>query len=302
MKSLVSIIIPTFNRAHLIKDTLNNILTQNYANWECFIIDDCSTDNSVEVINDFIKVDSRFNLIIRPENKIKGASSCRNIGLKNATGDFIQFLDSDDIISSNKISEQINLIENCKGNVIATCKWGRFKYNSKDSSVFENLAVYNFFDNPLLFLDALAVSKGYFPINAYLIKTDLIKNGGLWNEYLSINDDCEFMMRVIANTDKIYFAPQAIAYYRWTDLNNNLSNFNNKEKVNNVINSYKLIDAYLKIRFNKESIFYIEHLKKPLFLNIENSFPELKKLHTDFFKAQIKERSFLNWILNKIKF
>lgn len=298
----VSIIIPTFNRAHLIEETLNSVLIQTYKNWECIIVDDCSTDNTIEVINAYIKDDNRFKLIIRTEKSRKGASTCRNIGLDSSSGDFIQFLDSDDLLSSNKIAEQINLLKNCSGNVIATCKWGRFNNNLQDSNIFENLETYQFFDNPLSFLDALTVSRGYFPINAYLIKKDLIKKVGLWNEFLTINDDGEFMTRVIANTDEFYFSHEAIAYYRWTNLNNNLSNFNDKQNVNKVINSYKLIESFLKIRFDKESILYIEFIKRSLLINVQNTFPELIKIHASFFKEQIKERKIITRILRKIKF
>lgn len=300
MSCKVSIIIPTFNRAHLIKETLDCVLEQLYPNWECIIVDDGSLDNSMSIVNSYIKKDNRFKLFIRPNNRIKGASTCRNIGIENSNGEFIQFLDSDDLLSPNKISEQIKLLKNCPENVISTCKWGRFNINLKDSNIFENLGTYISFDNPLLFLDALAVSKGYFPPNAYLIKTDLIKKVGLWNEYLTINDDGEFMMRVIANTEKIYFASKAIAFYRHTDTAN-LSNYNNKQNVNDAINSWKLVDSYLKIRFKKDSISYVEIMKNVLYNNVKNSFPELTFKHKYFFKKQLEEFKLWRRIKAKIK-
>lgn len=300
MSSKISIIIPTFNRANLIQQTLDSVLNQFYTNWECIIVDDGSIDNSLSVIDTYVRKDNRFKFISRPNNRLKGASTCRNIGLENASGDFIQFLDSDDLISANKISEQIRLLKDRTENVIAICKWGRFKNYIDDSEVNESLRSYRSFDNMLFFLDELGYSKGYFPPNAYLIKMDIIRKVGLWNENISINDDGEFMMRVIASTDKIYFAPNAIAYYRYTE-NGNLSNFNDKERVNDAIESWKLVETYLKIRFKKNRISYIELMKEALFVNVKNSYPELIDKHAFFFKKQLENSKLLNRISDKVK-
>lgn len=300
MKNKVSIIIPTYNRSHLISETLDSVLKQTYATWECIVIDDGSQDDTIAVINSFVEKDARFRLLIRPLERIKGASTCRNIGLENAQGEFIQFLDSDDLISSDKLTEQVNLLKDCQENVIVTCKWGRFKKDANDSTVYYSLKTYRDFNNTLDFLDALTYSKGYFPPNAYLIKTDIIRKVGLWNENISINDDGEFMMRVIANTDKIYFASNAIAYYRYTD-SDNLSIFNNKQNVNDAIYSWKLVDSYLKIRYKKDSILYVELMKNVLYNNVKNSFPELIFKHKFFFKKQLEEYKLWERIKGKIR-
>lgn len=96
MQSKISVIIPTHNRAHIILDALKSVTSQTYSNWECLIIDDRSTDNSEEVIKSFIENDQRFIFFKRPKQRPKGAASCRNLGLENMTGDFVQFFDSDD--------------------------------------------------------------------------------------------------------------------------------------------------------------------------------------------------------------
>lgn len=299
MNCKVSIIIPVYNRESLIQQTLDNVFNQIYNNWECIIIDDGSTDNSIEVIKNYIQKDNRFQLLERPVNRVKGASTCRNIGIEKSEGEYIQFLDSDDLISTNKILEQVNLLKDCSENVIATCKWGRFKNDTADSTVYNSLKSYRDFENTLDFLDNLAYSKGYFPPNAYLIKMDIIRKVGLWNENISINDDGEFMMRVIANTDKIYFAPNSIAYYRYTETDN-LSSFNNKDKVNETIYSWGLIELYLKIRFKRDSVLYVEVMKKALYNRVKSSFPDLIIKHDFFFKKQLNERKFWNRIEAKV--
>ena len=288
--SLVSIIIPTYNRAHLISETLDSVLAQTYKHWECIIIEDGSTDQTAKIIENYIKLDARFCLLNRPINRIKGASTCRNIGLENSKGEFIQFLDSDDIMSSNKLEEQVNLLSKTNELAIAICKWGRFIKEMDDSVNFENFETYNNFDNVPAFLEALSKSKGYFPIHAYLLKKELIVKSGLWNENLSLNDDTEFIIRVLCNTEAIYFAENTRVFYRWTN-EDNISTYNDYHKVDNAINSWKLIEIYLKIRFKDRAINYVEFMKEGLYTNVNNSFPELIKKHGVFFKKQLKKNN-----------
>ena len=96
MNLCVSIIIPTYNRAELICQTLDSVKQQIYNDWECIIVDDGSTDDTVKVLKKYCKEDQRFQYFLRPIDAIKGAPTCRNIGLFKSTGDFVVFLDSDD--------------------------------------------------------------------------------------------------------------------------------------------------------------------------------------------------------------
>lgn len=107
----VSIIIPNYNRAHLIIETLESIANQNYSNWECIIVDDGSTDNSLEIIQNFIGNDERFTLLERPLNRKKGANSCRNYGFELCDGYYVQWFDSDDIMTIDHIEKLVSAIE-----------------------------------------------------------------------------------------------------------------------------------------------------------------------------------------------
>lgn len=301
MKPLVSIIIPTFNRANLIGETLDSVIAQTYENWECFVIDDGSTDETVKIVNLYVKKENRIKLLIRPSNRKKGASTCRNIGLENAKGEYIQFLDSDDIISNNKLSAQVKLLQNENSNCIATCKWGRFKRDiNKDIELYENFDSYKSFDDIELFLNSLISSKGYFPIHSYLINHSLIKKIGKWNEILTLNDDGEFMMRVIADTDKICYSENGLAYYRWTN-EDNLSSFNKLISVENAIISWIEINALLKKSIVKRKISYVEFVKGKLYINIKKSFPNLIIKYKSFFKTQIRSEKIFFKILRRLK-
>jgi GalNAc5-diNAcBac-PP-undecaprenol beta-1,3-glucosyltransferase len=94
---LISIIIPTYNRARYLPATLASIQSQTFEQWECLIIDDGSDDNTLNVIKPFLK-DARFKYFKRPKNKPKGANSCRNFGLQKSICQFIHWMDSDDIL------------------------------------------------------------------------------------------------------------------------------------------------------------------------------------------------------------
>ena len=99
---LVSIITPVYNAEKLIVETMQSVLEQTYTNWEHLLIDDCSSDNSAEVIKDFSKNDPRIKLISLSENR--GAAVARNVGVDKASGDYIAFIDSDDVWAITKLA------------------------------------------------------------------------------------------------------------------------------------------------------------------------------------------------------
>lgn len=103
----VSIIMATFNRAHLIENSLNSIQDQSFENWECIVIDDGSSDNTSTIVNSFITVDKRFKYVYRTSNHKKGLPGCRNQGLDIASGDFIIFFDDDDLVHPQNL--ELNL-------------------------------------------------------------------------------------------------------------------------------------------------------------------------------------------------
>ena len=288
----VSIIIPSFNRASLIGETLESVIKQTYQNWECIVIDDGSTDYTGELLEFYSKKDSRFKIYYRPNNRPNGASSCRNYGFEKSKGDYIQFLDSDDNISNDKLSNQIKLLENNSLNSIATCKWGTFNSKIDNAVIHENLKAYNNFENPLDFINAMGESICYFPIHSYLIRRKIIKKAGNWNEYLSLNDDGEFMIRIVINSHRICFSKDSVAFYRLPG-KDNLSVFNDEIKVKEAIYSWELIENYLKIRFKQEEFNFIKRAKWDFYQH-SKVFPELIKENKFFFRDQLKRDT--HWI------
>jgi len=108
---LVSIIIPTYNRAHLIGETLDSVLAQTYANWECIVVDDGSSDNTDEVLKTYCNKDARFKYVHRPDTHKPGGNGARNYGFEVSKGEYLIFLDSDDLLEKECLSTRVSSIE-----------------------------------------------------------------------------------------------------------------------------------------------------------------------------------------------
>ena len=101
---LVSIITPCYNAALVISKTIESVIAQTYSNWELLVVDDCSTDNTLQVVEEYIAKDVRVKLL--KTNKASGSpAEPRNIGIKNARGVFLAFVDSDDVWLPNKLTQ-----------------------------------------------------------------------------------------------------------------------------------------------------------------------------------------------------
>lgn len=108
MNDLVSIIMPSYNTQKFIEETLDSVLAQTYTNWELIIVDDCSTDNTDEIVSPFLS-DSRIIYIQNEKNS--GAAVSRNRALREAKGKWIAFLDSDDLWTPDKLEKQIAFMQ-----------------------------------------------------------------------------------------------------------------------------------------------------------------------------------------------
>ena len=116
----VSIIIPMFNRATLLPETLDAVLAQTYINWECILVDDDSTDNTLAVAKEYARKDSRFRVYSRPSNIRKGANGCRNYGFSISEGEFIQWFDSDDIMEEQLLDCRVKQMLNSSSDLIVS--------------------------------------------------------------------------------------------------------------------------------------------------------------------------------------
>src|SRR5690606_35254275 len=140
MLPLVSIIIPVYNSGTCLKECIDSALAQSYRNVEIIVVDDGSTDDCTEFLRSQAYVERNVRLFTQVN---KGACAARNLGMSKTKGEYIQFLDADDLLSVDKIEKQVNLLVGKKFTVIATCEWLKFGQNKEDFSrmpygIFQN--------------------------------------------------------------------------------------------------------------------------------------------------------------------
>lgn len=209
MQRLVSIIIPTFNRAHLIGETLNSVLAQTHTNWECIIVDDGSTDYTCELMAFYCQRDPRIKYYHRPENKKKGANACRNYGFEMSKGQYINWFDSDDIMVPEKLEFQIRSLENSKLNY-SVCETLVFK------DAVENIMNYRFkkIISDFPFFEYLTMKIGWLT-QAPLWKAEFLKNfGELFDEDLQAAQEWEFHLRVLHKEERYAVCTKPLVYIR----------------------------------------------------------------------------------------
>ena len=129
MKNLVSIIIPCYNKAAFLAETLQSVFNQTYTNWECILVDDGSTDDTAVIAKNYCEKDTRFRYFLK---KNEGVSTARNFGIEKSKGDFVVFLDADDILADFSLLRRVEYLnENPQqdGLVFST---HFFEYDSKN--------------------------------------------------------------------------------------------------------------------------------------------------------------------------
>jgi glycosyltransferase involved in cell wall biosynthesis len=202
----VSVIIPNFNRESLIGETIENMLSQTLQPQEIIVVDDGSTDSSVEVIKSF---GSRITLICQ-ENKGPGAA--RNAGLEIATGDYIQFFDSDDLCTLNKLESQANALAT-SGSDIAYSPWAKLCINSKQIKFENHVIQQKQLPNrvsPLMWL-----LRGWAIIfQACMFRHSFLRKIGKYRTDLMPSEDSEFLFRMLLNQAKLQFVPDCLVLYR----------------------------------------------------------------------------------------
>jgi glycosyltransferase involved in cell wall biosynthesis len=294
---LVSVIIPTYNRAHLIGETLVSVLSQTYLNWECIIVDDGSTDNTLEIVTAFLDRDNRFQYHQRPTNRTKGACACRNYGFELAKGVYINWLDSDDLFSSNKIETQVNLLMEYDTDISVT-KWGRF--SDKSDFKIKEMSIYRNYNKGADLLKDYGESGMFYPSHSFLVKKEVVLKAGQWNNHLQINQDGEFFCRILLICNKVGFAKDSYVLYRSTG-SNSVSRLNSIEKAEHAVTSVKLIEGYLIVSGNKEKCMkYINNCKLYCYGLLLKDNKRIIRQNKCFFKDQIEEDVFLNKIKRKV--
>lgn len=192
--NLISIIVPCYNQAHFLDACLQSVMEQSYVNWECIIVNDGSPDNTAEIASIWIEKDIRFKYIHKQNG---GLSSARNAGITIAKGEFIQLLDSDDVLQKDKLQTQVEAFLNDAEIDISISGYRYFENNTSELKILGR-------DN---FLPEIAMMKNDsdvmnllnirnpMVISAPLYKKNVFETVGLFDEDLFSLEDWDFHTR-----------------------------------------------------------------------------------------------------------
>lgn len=182
MEKKVSVIIPMYNSSNTIIDSINSILNQSYKNYEIIIIDDGSKDDSYEIVKEFINKNNLMNIIKLLKQENKGPSEARNNGIKNSNGEYIAFLDSDDVWKKDKLKKQVKLMNEYHEVALVGCNINN-ELNNK------NRYILDISYKMLLF-------KNYFFTPTVMIRKKILDDVGLFDLKQSYSEDYNLWLRI----------------------------------------------------------------------------------------------------------
>lgn len=223
-KPIVSVIIPAYNAEKFITETLVCLISQTLQSWEAIIVNDGSNDKTQEIVQAYSEKDDRIMLINQSN---KGCSAAKNIGLANAKGEFIQYLDADDLLSPDKLEAQVEALL-LNPNSVAVCKTIVFskQIDGADTYELDSDFLYSTGDtiNFLLNLYGLNGKYGMIQPNAFLISKQLADKAGIWNIEISPSpdEDGEYFCRIISSANEMIYT-KGINYYRKSTTGTSLS-------------------------------------------------------------------------------
>jgi glycosyltransferase involved in cell wall biosynthesis len=242
MKPLVSILIPAYNAEPWIAYAINSALRQTWSRKEIIVVDDGSTDGTRSVANKFSK--DGVDVLVQ-ENR--GASAARNHAFSLCDGDYIQWLDADDVLAPDKISRQMAFAETSRNKrLLLSSEWGKFLYRT-GSAQFLRTDLWQDL-SPLDWLLRKMSQNIWMQPGSWLVSRELTEAAGPWDERLSFDDDGEYFCRVLLKSEGVKFIPNARTFYRTTP--GSLSDFDRSNK--------KLESAWLSIRLH---IHYLRQLE-----------------------------------------
>lgn len=278
---LVSIIIPTYNNRDVVCDAIDCSLNQAYDNLEIIVIDDGSTDGTEALLNG--KYGSRINYI-RQENR--GLSGARNAGIRNASGEYLQFLDADDLIDHVKISAQIEQLQNVSGMAVAYCDYVRSAIDDM-TILFERMTPILQHKKPFDDLIMKWETELSIPLHCFLFDAALFKKCGIsFDERLPTHEDWDCWMNVFAFKPEVIFIDSPLANYRVRN-NSMCANRPNMRKgylmaINKqILKNRSNKEVVAKLNAKKKQIKHLYRDVSPIMRIMERCHPVVRKIYVE---------------------
>jgi glycosyltransferase involved in cell wall biosynthesis len=208
MAELVSILIPAYNAAEFVGETIKSALAQTWPRTEVIIVDDGSKDDTLAIARQF---ESKNVLVVTKENE--GAAATRNKAFSLCQGNYIQWLDADDLLSPDKISRQMDVVEGgCGRRMLLSCGWACFTYRPERAR-FTPTALWCDL-SPTEWLVRKMSRNLYMQTATWLVSREVSEAAGPWNTRLLGDDDGEYFCRVLLASDGVRFVDDARVFYR----------------------------------------------------------------------------------------
>lgn len=204
---LVSVLIPAYNAEQWIGDTIQSVLSQTWKRKEVIIVDDGSRDNTLAVARRYA---SSEVCVVQQANQ--GASAARNKAFSLSQGDFIQWLDADDLMSPDKIERQMGVLAAGSDRLVTSSPWAYFYYRPYKAT-FLPTALWSDL-SPLEWLLRKLGQNLHMQTATWLVSRELTEAAGPWDVRLMSDDDGEYFCRVLLASDGVRFVPEARVYYR----------------------------------------------------------------------------------------
>jgi len=276
---LVSILIPAFNAEDYIGLTIESALSQLWPRKEVIVVDDGSSDATLDVARTYSSVPG-FRVISQPN---RGVSAARNAALSLAKGDYIQWLDADDLLDSNKISVQMgDGNSNLDAGILRTSAWGSFYYCKSRArfvpdDLWETLS-------PLEWLLRKFRKNLWMNPACWLVSRELTEATGLWDERLVRDNDGEYLCRLVCKCSEVRFVRTAKVYYRTGDLRSLSNNTSRASGESRALSIRLCVNHLLSIEDSQRTrtaALQFMQLRKSLW----RDFPDLYKSQTDLARS-----------------
>ncbi len=295
VKGLVSIIIPSFNRAELIAETLESIIKQTYANWECIIVDDGSTDNTINVLKKYSENDTRFKYFIRPTERLKGANACRNYGFEKSKGEYINWFDSDDLMLFNKLETQVKKLSVSKLDFII-CQTLVFE-NKKENilglrkdNIYSNNFFNDFITNDIKWLTQAPLIKREF----------IIKNNLVFDENLMQSQERDFFIKMLSKVDDYLYDNEPFVLFRKHNKSISYSGFSIVKEMSNFNVNFNTLKNHKNRLSKKSKQKLVRSLKMSLKKSVRNNEWKLSLTLFSYLNDKIVSLSFYEKIKIKL--
>lgn len=239
MKPLVSILIPAYNAEETIAATIQSALAQTWTHKEIIVVDDGSLDRTAEIVSSFR---SKITLV---STQNQGASAARNQAFRLCQGDYIQWLDADDLLALDKIERQLAEVEEDNNRrVLLSSPWARIYYRTNNSRLMLNSLCEDL--SPVEWLLRKMSNNLHMQTATWLMSRELVDHAGEWDTSLTVDDDGEYTARVLLASDRTRFVPETTVYYRVKG-RNRLSYIGNSDlKKDSLCRSIKLHIQYIR--------------------------------------------------------